>query len=103
MTMEELENCRQRFRNVCITDHPSFEWVYLDSEVLEIALVAMQVVHFEDSSNRSSAIFQLAAYCQLTRSIHTRLGCSVRQVISAGVVAYIQQCVYNRYTFILYS
>ena len=34
--------------HVCITDHPSFERVCLDSEVLQTALVAMREVRFDD-------------------------------------------------------
>ena len=72
MTIEELENCWQRLRNVCITNYPSFDRVCLDLEVLQTALVAMREVRVEDSSTRSSATFRLAAYRQSTWWIHTQ-------------------------------
>ena len=78
--------------HVCITDHPSFERVCLDSEVLQTALVAMREVRFEDYQVPvPQRTFRLAAYHQFTWWIHTRLGRSVRQVIPACVVAYIRQ------------
>ena len=72
MTTEELENRRERLRNVCITNHPGYERVCLDLEVLQTALVAMREVRFEDLSTHSSATFRLAAYRQSTWWIHTR-------------------------------
>ena len=78
--------------HVCITDHPSFERVCLDPEVLQTALVAMREVRFEDYQVPvPQRTFRLAAYRQFTWWIHTQLGRSVRRVIPACVVAYIRQ------------
>ena len=56
MATEQESVCCKEVREIalkvephaCITEHPSFERVCLDSEVLQTALVAMRVVRFDD-------------------------------------------------------
>ena len=33
--------------NICITTHPSFEWVCLDTDILRTVPIAMSDVHFD--------------------------------------------------------
>ena len=71
----------------CITRHPAFERVCLDSEVLQTALVAIAYVHFHHYSVPiQNTTYRLAAYRQFTNWIHTRLGRAVRRVTPACAV-----------------
>ena len=58
--------------NICITTHPSFECVCLDTEVSRTVLVAMSDVRFDRYSEPIQPwTFRLAAYRQFTWWIHS--------------------------------
>ncbi|CAH3148908.1 unnamed protein product [Pocillopora meandrina] len=92
---QELEELNQKFDNSgvrCITEHPKFGIVCLDTDVLSTALVAIHNARLnpipDPIVNRT---WRLAAYRQFTWWAHGVLGKNRRRIVPACVVTAIRK------------